>query len=95
MAKLRAVVPTSAVGLVDEKRGRGNKDQVVRIGTNAEVYLNKKGHVVIRGVHVKPGHKLGTKAKAMKACAGKKGHDFGKCLTDSGIRAPRTLRSPE
>jgi hypothetical protein len=91
MGKNRVVVQPTITDLMAAKRGL-NKDAVIRIGSNAEVYQRTDGRMVIRGVHVKPSHKLGTKAKAMKACAGKKGKEFGSCLTSAGITAPRTLR---
>lgn len=95
----RRVVPTSAIAVSEEKMNRGNVSIVVPVGGGSEVFLKKDGagragaggYVVVRGVHVKHGHKLGTKAKAMKACAGKHGHEFGACLTSKGIRAPRSL----
>lgn len=91
MGKHRVIVQPTISDLMATRRG-SNKDAVIRIGANAEVYTRTDGTMVIRGVHVKPGHKLGSKAKAMKACAGKKGKEFGSCLTSAGITAPRTLR---
>lgn len=96
----RRIVPTSAVTVSEEKLHRGNRSVVVPVGGGSEVFLKEKGagkagaggYVVVRGVHVKPSHKLGTKAKAMKACAGKRGKDFEGCLSAAGITPPRSIR---
>lgn len=96
----RRIVPTSAITVSEEKLHRGNRSIVVPVGGGSEVFLKEDGagkagaggYVVVRGVHTYPGHKLGTKAKAMKACAGKKGSEFMSCLEQGGITAPRSIR---
>lgn len=96
----RRVVPTSGIDVADAKRARGNVSAVVPIGGGSEVFTKEKGagkagkggYIVIRGVRVKPSHKLGTKAKGMKACAGKRGAEFGACLSAAGITPPRSIR---
>lgn len=100
MARIRRVVPTSGIDVAIAKRGV-NKSAVVPIGGGAEVYTKPGGAgkagsggvIVIRGVHVKPSHKLGTKAKALKACAGKKGTEFKGCVTSALGAAPRSLKN--
>lgn len=92
-------VRASAVELAEAKRAQ-NVSAVVSIGGGAEVYTKPRGSgaagrggkIVIRGTHVKPSHRLGSKAKAMKACAGKRGCEFEQCLTSAGITAPRSVR---
>ena len=99
MAAVRREVPTSAIDIAEAKRG-SNVDAVVPVGKGAEVYIKPGGagaagacgRIVVRGTHVKPSHKLGTKAKAMRACAGKKGCEFESCLNAAGITAPRSIR---
>ena len=96
---IRREVPTSAIDIAEAKRG-SNVDAVVPVGKGAEVYIKpggagaagSGGRIVVRGTRVKPSHKLGTKAKAMRACAGKKGCDFQSCLEAAGITAPRSIR---
>lgn len=96
---LRKEVPTSAIDIAEAKRG-SNVDAVVPVGKGAEVYIKPRGageagsggRIVVRGTRVKPSHKLGTKAKAMRACAGKKGCEFQSCLEAAGITAPRSVR---
>jgi hypothetical protein len=95
----KVAVPASAIDVAEAKRAV-NVDATVPIGGGAEVYVKPGGagragaggRIVIRGEHVKPSHKLGSKAKAMKACAGKKGCEFEKCLQDGGITPPRSIR---
>lgn len=95
----KVVVPASAIDVAEAKRAV-NVDAAVPIGNGAEIYIKPGGsgkagaggRIVIRGEHVKPSHKLGSKAKAMRACAGKRGCDFEKCLTDGGITPPRSIR---
>jgi hypothetical protein len=92
-------VPASAVELARAKRAE-NISAVVPIGGGAEVYTKpggagkagRGGVIVIRGTHVKPSHRLGTKAKGMKACAGKRGCEFEACLSAAGITPPRSIR---
>jgi hypothetical protein len=96
---MRREVPTSAIDIAEAKRG-SNVAAVVPIGRGAEVYIKpggagkagSGGRIVVRGTHVKPSHKLGTKAKAMRGCAGKRGCDFQSCLETAGITAPRSIR---
>ena len=96
---VRREVPTSAINIAEEKRV-SNVEAVVPIGRGAEVYIKPRGagaagsggRIVVRGTRVKPSHKLGTKAKAMRACAGKRGCDFMGCLDAAGITAPRSIR---
>ena len=95
----KVVVPASAIDVAEAKRAV-NVDATVPIGGGAELYIKPGGsgragaggRIVIRGEHVKPSHKLGTKAKAMKACGGKKGCDFSACLVSAGITPPRSIR---
>lgn len=95
----RRVVPTSAIDIAEAKRGV-NVDAVVPVGSGSEVYIKpggagkagSGGRIVIRGTKVRPTHKLGTKAKAMKACAGKRGCEFQNCLESAGITPPRSIR---
>jgi hypothetical protein len=87
----RRVVPTSAIDVAAAKRG-ANKSAVVPIGGGSEVYLRTAGTIVVRGTKVTPAHRLGTKAKAMKACAGKKGCEFMSCLEAGGVTPPRSIR---
>lgn len=99
MAKGRRVVPASAIEIAESKRGQ-NISAVVPIGKGSEVYVRSKGagaagrggKIVIRGEHVSPAHRIGTKAKAMKACAGKRGCEFESCLSSAGITPPRSIR---
>lgn len=99
MAVIRREVPTSAIDIAEAKRGV-NVEAVVPVGRGAEVYVKpggagaagSGGRIVVRGTRVKPSHKLGTKAKAMKACAGKRGCDFMSCLEAGGITPPRSIR---
>lgn len=96
---IRREVPTSAIDIAEAKRG-SNVSAVVPVGKGAEVYIKPGGsgaagaggRIVVRGTHVKPSHKLGTKAKAMRACAGKRGCEFESCLNAAGITAPRSIR---
>lgn len=96
---VRREVPTSAIDIAEAKRG-SNISAVVPVGKGAEVYIKPGGsgaaggggRIVVRGTHVKPSHKLGTKAKAMRACAGKRGCEFESCLNAAGITAPRSIR---
>lgn len=90
MANRRAV-PTSAIDVAIAKQG-SNKDAVVPVGGGSEVYLKSDGTIVVRGTKVTPGHRLGAKAKAMKACAGKKGCDFMSCLEAGGVTPPRSIK---
>lgn len=98
MAKRREV-PASAIDIAEAKRG-SNISAVVPIGRGSEVYIRPHGageaggggRIVVRGEHVKPSHKLGSKAKAMRGCAGKRGCDFEACLTSAGITPPRSIR---
>lgn len=87
----RRAVPTSAVDVAIAKRG-SNKSAVVPMGGGSEVYLKSAGTIVVRGTKVTPSHRLGAKAKAMKACAGKKGCDFMSCLEAGGVTPPRSIR---
>ena len=87
----RRAVPTSAVDVAIAKRG-SNKSAVVPMGGGSEVYLKSAGTIVVRGTRVTPGHRLGAKAKAMKACAGKKGCEFMSCLEAGGVTPPRSIR---
>jgi hypothetical protein len=99
MGRVRREVPTSAIDIAVAKRGE-NVDAVVPVGKGAEVYIKpggagkagSGGRIVVRGTKVKPSHKLGTKAKAMRACAGRKGCEFQSCLEAAGITAPRSIR---
>lgn len=92
-------VRASAVELAEAKRAQ-NISAVVSIGGGAEVYVKPRGageagrggKIVIRGTKVKPSHRLGTKAKGMKACAGKRGCEFEACLSAAGITPPRSIR---
>lgn len=101
MSVHRRVVPTSGIDIADAKRARGNVSAVVPIGGGSEVFTKEKGagkagrggYITIRGVRVKPSHKLGTKAKALKACAGKKGTEFKSCVTSALGNAPRSLKN--
>jgi len=96
---IRREVPTSAIDIAEAKRG-SNVDAVVPVGKGAEVYVKpggagragSGGRIVVRGTKVKPSHKLGTKAKAMRACAGKRGCEFQSCLEAAGITPPRSIR---
>jgi hypothetical protein len=93
----RREVPASAIDIAEAKRG-SNVSAVVPIGRGSEVYIKNPstkysgGRIVVRGEHVKPSNKLGTKAKAMRACAGKKACDFESCLEAAGITPPRSIR---
>lgn len=96
----RVTVAADAVKLSEAKSEYGNVSRVVPVSGGAEVYVRPAsfhsragagGRVVIRGQHVKPGHRLGSKAAAMKACAGQKGCDFKSCLDNAGIKAPRSI----
>ena len=95
----RREVPTSAIDIAIAKRGE-NVDAVVPVGRGAEVYYKAGGagkagaggRIVVRGTKVKPSHKLGTKAKGMRACAGKRGCEFQSCLEAAGITPPRSVR---
>ena len=99
MARGKVSIPTSAIDVAEAKRAV-NVDATVPVGAGAEIYIKPSGagkagaggRIVVRREHVKPSHRLGTKAKAMKACAGKKGCDFEKCLTEGGITPPRSIR---
>ncbi len=98
MAK-RVSMPTSAIDIAEAKRAV-NVEAVVPIGGGAEVYIKpggagkagSGGRIVLRREHVKPSHRLGAKAKGMKGCAGKRGCDFEKCLTEAGITPPRSIK---
>jgi len=98
MAK-KVAVPASAIDIAEAKRAV-NVDATVPIGHGAEIYIKPGGagaagaggRIVVRGEHVKPSHRLGTKAKAMKACAGKEACEFEKCLSAAGITPPRSIR---
>jgi hypothetical protein len=101
MARGKVTVAADAAKLAEAKSEYGNVSRVVPISGGAEVYVRpasftsgagRGGRVVIRGQHVKSSHRLGTKAKGMKACAGKRGCDFEQCLTSAGITAPRSIR---
>jgi hypothetical protein len=95
----RREVPASAIDIAEAKRG-SNVAAVVPIGRGTEIYVKAGGagragaggRIVVRGTHVKPSHKLGTKAKGMRACAGKKGCEFESCLEQAGITPPRSVR---
>ncbi len=99
MAKGKVAMPTSAVDIAEAKRAM-NVDAVVPVGGGAELYIKpggsglagSGGRIVLRGTHVKPSHRLGTKAKGMKACAGKKGCEFMSCLEAAGVTPPRSIR---
>lgn len=99
MARNKIAMPTSAVDIAEAKRAM-NVDAVVPVGGGAELYIKpggagaagSGGRIVLRGTHVKPSHRLGTKAKAMKACAGKKGCEFMSCLEAGGVTPPRSIR---
>lgn len=99
----RRIVPTSAITVSDEKRVRGNASVVVPVGGGSEIYTREGGsgaagtggYIVVRGVHVKPGHKLGTKAHALKGCAGKTGKEFRSCVVTALGKAPRSLKKFE
>jgi hypothetical protein len=99
MAKSRRTVPASAIDIAEAKRG-SNVSAVVPIGGGSEVYVKPGGsgaagaggRIVIRGEHVKPSHRLGSKAKAMKACVGKKACEFMSCLESGGVTPPRSIR---
>ena len=99
MAKGKVAMPTSAIDVAEAKRAV-NVDATVPVGGGAEIYIKPGGagragaggRIVLRREHVKPSHKLGSKAKAMKACGGKEGCDFSKCLSDAGITPPRSIR---
>ncbi len=96
----KRVIPTSAIDIAEAKRAV-NVDATVPVGGGTELYVKpggagragSGGRIVVRGEHVKPSHKLGTKAKALKDCAGKKGSDFKGCVTAAIGRAPRSLRN--
>lgn len=98
MARGKVAIPTSAIDVAEAKRAV-NVDATVPVGSGAEIYIKPGGagaagaggRIVVRREHVKPSHRLGTKAKAMKACAGKKGCDFKTCLDTAGITAPRSI----
>lgn len=95
----KVAIPTSAIDVAEAKRAV-NVDATVPVGGGAEIYVKpggagkagSGGRIVVRGTHVKPSHRLGTKAKGMKACAGKKGCEFQTCLEAAGITAPRSIR---
>jgi hypothetical protein len=99
MAKGKVAMPTSAIDVAEAKRAV-NVDAVVPVGGGAEIYIKPGGagaagaggRIVLRREHVKPSHRLGTKARAMKECAGKKSCDFEKCLREAGITPPRSIR---
>lgn len=99
MAAKKVSMPTSAIDVAEAKRAV-NVDATVPVGGGAEIYIKPGGagkagaggRIVLRREHVKPSHRLGTKAKAMKACAGKKGCEFQSCLDAAGITAPRSIR---
>ncbi len=96
----RVIVPTSAVDIAKAKVQEGNVSTVVPTDSQNEVYYKlhgsgeagRGGFVVERGQHVKKSHRLGAKATAMKACAGKRGCDFSSCLEGKGITPPRSVR---
>lgn len=100
MSRQKRIVPTSGVDVAIAKRGM-NKSAVVPVGGGAEVYYKpggagkagSGGGLVVRGVHVKPGHRLGTKAKALKGCAGKKGSEFKSCVVTALGASPRSLKN--
>lgn len=93
-------IKADAVALAEAKAEYGNKSRVIHLSGGAEVFVKEGGsgkagsggRIVIRGQHVKPSHKLGAKARAMKACAGKRGCDFKSCLEAGGITSPRSVR---
>jgi hypothetical protein len=97
----RRIVPTSAIDISDAKRARGNVSIVVPVGGGSEVFTKAKGsgkagrggYVIVRGTHVKSGHKLGSKAKALKDCAGEKGAEFKNCVVKALGKAPRSLKN--
>lgn len=99
MARQKVAMPTSAIDIAEAKRAM-NVDAVVPVGGGAEVYIKpggagaagSGGRIVLRGTHVKPSHRLGSKAKGMKACAGKKGCEFMSCLEAAGVTPPRSIR---
>ena len=99
MAKGRVTMPTSAIDIAEAKRAV-NVSAVVPIGGGAEVYIKPGGsgragaggRIVLRREHVKPSHKLGSKAKALKDCAGKRGSDFKTCVVGALGKAPRSLK---
>lgn len=99
MAKGKVAMPTSAIDVAEAKRAV-NVDAVVPVGGGAELYIKpggagkagSGGRIVVRREHVKPSHKLGSKARAMKECAGKRGCEFESCLTSAGITPPRSIK---
>jgi hypothetical protein len=99
MGRAKVAMPTSAIDIAEAKRAM-NVDAVVPVGGGAEVYIKpggsgaagSGGRIVLRGTHVKPSHRLGTKAKGMKACAGKRGCEFMSCLEAAGVTPPRSIR---
>lgn len=100
MGRNRVVLPTSAVDISKAKIEAGNIDTVVPVSRTSEVFYKldgsgeagRGGFVVHRHIHVKKDHKLGAKAKGMKACLGKKGCEFASCLETAGITPPRSVR---
>lgn len=96
---VKRVVPTSAVDLAEAKRAV-NVDATIPVGGGSQIYIKPQGagkagsggRIVIRGERVKPTHRLGIKAKGMKACAGKRGCEFQSCLEAAGITAPRSIK---
>lgn len=102
MARGKVTVAADAVKLSEAKSEYGNVSRVVPVSGGAEVYVRpasfvsaagRGGRVVIRGQHVKVSHKLGTKAKALKACSGKKGTEFKSCVITALGHAPRSLKN--
>lgn len=95
----RREVPASAIDIAEAKRG-SNISAVVPIGRGTEIYVKAGGagkagaggRIIVRGTHVKPSHKLGSKAKGMRDCAGKRGCEFETCLQSAGITPPRSVR---
>jgi hypothetical protein len=100
MGRVRREVPTSGIDVAIAKRGM-NKSAVVPVGAGSEVFIKPHGagkagtggRIVVRGEHVKPSHKLGTKAKGLKGCAGKRGSDFKACVVSALGAAPRSLKN--
>lgn len=95
----KRVIPTSAIDIAEAKRAV-NVDATVPVGGGTELYVKpggagkagSGGRIVVRGEHVRPSHRLGSKAAAMKACAGKRGCEFGSCLESAGIKTPRSIK---
>ncbi len=100
MTRPKVHVPANVIDLAEAKRG-GNKSAVIPMGAGSEVYIKPGGagragaggRIVIRREHVKPSHRLGSKAKGLKACAGKKGTEFKGCVESALGAAPRSLKN--